>query len=427
MSPGGFADGRDVHVALTSSCDRFQYWQTEVALHSALRSGHRGPITRIVVGCEQPAAHARRDATTHLAGALDETVPPRGWTTSSHPNATTHFVPATPLGTRFPWFNKAWGFRHWAEHSAPRAPAVALLDPDQFFLAPLTQGVLPPASWQLVGPWAAGEATDTPRAGVAIAQKYGLGARWLQMFDREKICGAGTWCTRVTVPEALKHFSIGTPYVVHASDLKRLMETWWAFMPGAYQQDRGDIQVDMYAYNMAAAHLGVRHVTMQHYMVSSPAAADEGWKEVDALKNISCDGAGLHAPGGSAWSTPTVTHACQTYVAYASGAIPRQGGALPGEEPWFFHKGHVPPRILDCDHPLLQRPPDDLFNVQTTVVSRRRAFMVCALHRQINEGLAAYKKKYCDAQLLNLRECVRLTRSGTGSAEFPGRFAKRVC
>jgi hypothetical protein len=32
-------------------------------------------------------------------------------------------------------------------------------------------------------------------------------------------------------------------------------------MPRVYEQDRGDIQADMYAYNMAAADQGVKHAT----------------------------------------------------------------------------------------------------------------------------------------------------------------------
>ena len=185
------------------------------------------------------------------------------------------------------------------------------------------------------------------RPGQAVAQKYGIGAGWLQRFDRRRICGDRSWCATISRRDALKHYSIGTPYVLHASDFARLMEQWWAFMPAAYEQVKNDIQLDMYAYNMAAAHLGVRHVTMQHHMVSNPAAGDEGWKDVDALKTMPCREAGLRSRPGNPWSSPTFTHACQTYTALSTGGAPKESPAgVADERVWLFHKGHIPPRIL---------------------------------------------------------------------------------
>eukprot|EP00966_Prymnesium_polylepis_P104284 2415285-Prymnesium_polylepis.1 len=203
------------------------------------------------------------------------------------------------------------------------------------------------------------------------------------------------------------------------------MAQWWEFMPAAYEQVQRDIQLDMYAYSMAAAHLGVKHVTMRHHMISSPLAWDEGWKEVDALRSVPCREAGTHGAGGGPWATPTFTHACQTYTALSTGkqlSEPHDGAQL-----WLFHKGHVPPHMLECGQPLLQPPPDGLIDAQTNTVRRRRAFMVCALHRQVNEAAMAYKRKYCAPEERNLRECIRLTKGGVGDAEFPGRYARRVC
>ena len=53
--------------------------------------------------------------------------------------------------------------------------------------------------------------------------------------------------------------------------------------------------------------------------------------------------------------------------------------------------------------------------------------MICALTRKINEAATDYKRKYCAADAINLRECIRLTRGGKGDARFPNRFAKNVC
>ena len=47
------------------------------------------------------------------------------------------------------------------------------------------------------------------------------------------------------------------------------MARWWAFMPAAYEQVKGDIQLDMYAYNMACADQNVKHVEVANYMISN--------------------------------------------------------------------------------------------------------------------------------------------------------------
>eukprot|EP00966_Prymnesium_polylepis_P323954 7380077-Prymnesium_polylepis.1 len=214
------------------------------------------------------------------------------------------------------------------------------------------------------------------------------------------------------------------------------MTQWWQFMPDTYAQDVGDLQADMYAYNMAAAHLGIGHVTMQHYMISSPMDSNsEGWDAVDALydesrsRRHSCREAGMRTDDGKRWVVPTLTHACQRFTAHHAGNSPMNAtkSSRTDEHVWLFHKGHVPPNILECDQPLLRPPPDDLLDVQTSLMSHRHAFLVCALHRQVNEAARDYKRKYCAPADTNLRECVRLTEGGMGSPEFPGSFARRQC
>ena len=43
--------------------------------------------------------------------------------------------------------------------------------------------------------------------------RYGLGTYWLG-FDRAKICGEGSPCTRTKQADAMKHYPIGPPYVL---------------------------------------------------------------------------------------------------------------------------------------------------------------------------------------------------------------------
>ena len=425
---GGDTTGSDIHVAFTSACNKFQHWQTEVLLNSAFRVGFRGPVTRIVVGCEKRKTDHGK-TTTHTVGELDDLVESAIWRRSTYPNVSLHLAPHPPLtDLRFQWFNKAWGFYHWSTHGVLLASVVAVLDPDQFFLAPLTQNVMSPESMLPSHPWlrTAGrswlgmpdpEVTDAAVPGMGIAQKYGIGDVFIHKFNRTKVCGAGSSCATVTSRDALKYYAIGVPYLIHKADFQSAMYFWWKFMPEAFRQDPNDLQVDMYAYNMAAAHIGLRHITMRHYMVSSPSAQDEGWDSIDNMRMadqhgvVSCRRATI--PVG--WASPTFAHACHSFTASAS-----DGGL------WLFHKGHVPPKILKCNQPLLMYPPEDIISTQTTKKLRRAAFMLCALHRLTNEAALDYKRRYCPVATINTEECVQLTRGGRGDREFPGRFAKRV-
>jgi hypothetical protein len=72
-------------------------------------------------------------------------------------------------------------------------------------------------------------------------------------------------------------------------------------MKPVYEQDRGDIQADMYAYGLAAENNGVRHMQLDQYMVSNADAGGEGWPFVDTeYATLSCDvpviAAGHHRP-----------------------------------------------------------------------------------------------------------------------------------
>ena len=111
-----------------------------------LRLGYVGqpdPLTHIVVGCEKTHATHAEAASHSDAGGADNIVPADLWRSSVHPNCSIYYAPKSPHASTFPWFNKPWGVRHWARNAPPTERIVVLLDPDQFFLAPITQGVRP--------------------------------------------------------------------------------------------------------------------------------------------------------------------------------------------------------------------------------------------------------------------------------------------
>ena len=134
-------------------------------------------------------------------------------------------------------------------------------------------------------------------------------------FDRSKICGNNEPCTKVTEEEASYYHSVGPPYILHASDFKNIMPTWFKYMTPVYKQDRGDIQADMYAYDLAAEQHGIRHVQLDHYMVSCPDCGGEGWPFVDSLTTMSCTNP-MFAPDQP---RPTFIHAAGHFKACSKG------------------------------------------------------------------------------------------------------------
>ena len=415
-----------LRLILTTECNMYQFWQAQVLLSSAMDVGQPDPFTHIVVGCETTHATHSEAASHSDAGGADNIVPADMWRSSVHPNCSVHYAPKSPHASTFPWFNKPWGVRHWARNAPPKERIVVLLDPDQFFLAPITQGVRPLSQMlgldRLPSMLPNHLRSDQPRPGLAVAQKYGLGGHWVNKFNASRICGAAPPpCTAYPDVSAAEGFyNVGPPYLWHASDVGLLADAWWNGMKPAFDEDiagrcgasglddpscQTDIQLDMYAYDLAASASGVAHVQLEHFMVSSAETDGEAWDYVDALPSMSC-----HSPSFPTGSLrPTLVHACQHYVACADGSsLAPNNGCGADVALWNFHKGHVPADLFtECDEPLLVEPPDDLFNVQTTRSGRHNAFMICQLTSLVNRGLRAYRRKNC-APGWNEAECIRL-------------------
>ena len=172
----------------------------------------------------------------------------------------------------------------------------------------------------------------------------------------------------------------------------------------------------MYAYCLAAAHHGLRHATLTHYMISnSQMGSGEGWAYVDQMRAGDACRARARADGtGGAddgllpirrwWRgpLPVFLHYCQNYRL--------------GE--WLFAKRRVPRGLLeDCAHPYLALPPADVheldhamqppgnpckFPADRKVVPKparkRDAFALCIGTRVINSAARAARRETCGAR-----------------------------
>jgi hypothetical protein len=111
-------------------------------MHSHLRVGQRGKITRVVSGCDtENVKRKHAKFLTHPEGLADETVPLEELQKSSHPRMHLHVTPSFEGAREFPWINKPMGLHHWLEHADPpvRESVIVIIDPDMFFMDTITQ------------------------------------------------------------------------------------------------------------------------------------------------------------------------------------------------------------------------------------------------------------------------------------------------
>jgi len=149
----------------------------------------------------------------------------------------------------------------------------------------------------------------------------------------------------------------------------------------------------MFAYNLAAAHLNIRHTIAYSFQVSDPWAGGEGFSLIDKIphSNICKD--------FPASELPHVIHYCQRYY---SGK-------------WFIGKYKLRKDFISCKAPLLMYPPDDLSSRYTTAIlpgkgeggsngefkemkpkhAKENAFMVCAMIDALNVASKFYKDQHC--------------------------------
>lgn len=172
----------------------------------------------------------------------------------------TFTAPAHPYARRYSPLNKPDVIDKWfqSELDAPREEVIVVIDPDSWLLRPLL-----------------GDYVSKVARGQAIGQvAYYAGSALPQTLWREL-------CERNC--DVLMDL-VGVPYVVHRSDLKAIAPLWKHYVlkikyrleqttPGweAFAQRYASLDVnwasEMYAYNMASTHLGVRHAVVYDLQV----------------------------------------------------------------------------------------------------------------------------------------------------------------
>ena len=364
--PGGTTSEEDgaviaakLHFVFSTDCRLFQHWQSVALIGSARLVGQRGHFTRIVSDCPDEAAKQR---------VLIINQPRDGLTT----------VFAPKLRDSYPQQNRPDGLTHWLQNADPPIQddvILVVLDPDQMFMKPLTQieALERPATLKH---WSEDRTVAVP--GKPVGQGYGIGGFAKYVSICEELWGkdASEGCQAAVRREAeeneymVRHYSVGAPYMMAAGDMGKLAPLWSTLTPLVHAREPS-IMADMWAYSMAAAHLGLEHDRVENLAISDPLGVPrnaraggsfkgsiEGWQWIDdayldesaplgAQHPCRCH-TPVHSTDPSA-ELPTLMHYCATYKIFHDGP----------DKPFTFgtSKYRMPDdRILDCAHPLLAEP-----------------------------------------------------------------------
>lgn len=395
-SPFAPAPQSGIHIIFSTDCKPFMDYQTLVLFYSAMVSGHKGPVTRIVSGCD-----AAKE--TYLKTLYQKLYP------QYHVHFTPDFAWDPVKKVRYVYFNKPYGLKHWLDHAEPPVGPeviVCLIDPDMILLRPITEQIKGMDNMLLQ--LSQDELIDKVTRGKPVAQIYGLGAPWTidhhRHFNRREICEPNSPCLKTTTAFGEKHFSVGPPYILHRDDMYRIADSWCRYAPKVHKQ-YPELLAEMYAYSIAAAHEELPHLQLNNLMVSNIHMGDdeEGWPLVDALDDV-CElptAEGIYFPGRP---LPSILHFCQVYRTGTMGWAKRR------------------PQLLDiftCDSGLLLEPPKNLGRLNYKVVdgkmekiglkaAKRNAFTICVTHRTVNAAVMYYKERMCSAGAMNVSKVIKL-------------------
>eukprot|EP00040_Diaphanoeca_grandis_P025753 m.143140 g.143140 ORF g.143140 m.143140 type:complete len:521 (-) comp30294_c0_seq1:150-1712(-) len=388
-------DGSDpndrIHIIFSSSCSDFQQWQSELLFYTHNQIGQKGRVTRLVSGCTSHGDNKGGFAYLPGKSVKDVSV----LTMSTNPAAMVHMTPEFEGSKECPFINKPMSVDHWVRNAARKDAhgyrleneIVVLIDPDQFFLAPLS--ITSKSLFPHIDESGVGVSRRRP-----VAQMYGIGTRWMHDFDDEPwtkqhpgltfveaVCGKESICAKAKERDVWDHHQVGPPYMMHWADIKNFAKEWASYTPAFASVTKNSLYTEMWAYAASSLNLQLPHTQLQNFMVSYPDIREEAWPWIDKQDLSSC-----HNPTLTIDEIPPFFHMCHNYRTVDGDGVE-----------WMFHKGHVPQTILECDLPLIKPPPDDFWTVQKDVSGKRNAFMICTVIANLNNMLAAYKTKFCPA------------------------------
>eukprot|EP00537_Pseudo-nitzschia_pungens_P010805 CAMPEP_0172387108 /NCGR_PEP_ID=MMETSP1061-20121228/4502_1 /TAXON_ID=37318 /ORGANISM="Pseudo-nitzschia pungens, Strain cf. pungens" /LENGTH=568 /DNA_ID=CAMNT_0013116677 /DNA_START=57 /DNA_END=1763 /DNA_ORIENTATION=+ len=391
------------HTIFSTGCSIYQDWQSYIFFYHVNRTGQEGHVTRIVSGCDSAEEVKLQEVFSYEIESM---------------NPGNHHLHFTPDYSRVPkvesrpykYFNKPFGVRHWMEHALGYPEnhelhddsIIILMDPDQIMLRPFTNDFTHSSEiWKLHK--SKRKKILKVEHGSPYSQQYGYGIQWFNggrskdKIDPEYVFQDGrlpTPISNLTSEEVrLYYAAMGPPYIATAKDMWQIACTWSDIAPKVHDK-YPNLLAEMFAYNFAIAHLGLRHTVAFSFMVSDVWSGGEGWPLIDKVNETNIC---TNYPKSE---LPHVIHYCQRYYL----------GSDTSDEWFFFGKHKLPKNFISCESPLLKRPPDDFANYTKyskgkvpdgelkewrPKQAKEEAFMLCELIRAVNDAAVYYKDQHC--------------------------------
>ncbi|CAJ1891238.1 unnamed protein product [Cylindrotheca closterium] len=365
--------------------------RTRDATYHQPPSGQEGHITRIASGCEGKTK-------TELEQIFKDEITPMN-PDRLHLHQTPDYGNLHNGEYEYKYFNKPFGLRHWFEnvlgypenHAEHDDSIVIVLDPDQILLRPFTNDFSNSSeTWRL--PEKRRHKLKVEH-GSPFAQQYQYALGWMEQVDQKFVFQGGpSPVLKLDKKEADDYYyGMGPPYIATAKDMYAIVKTWSGIVPRVHE-NFPELMAEMYAFNSAAAHLGLRHTIACSFMVSDIAAYGEGWPLLDKVEAKDV----CHNYPQSEY--PHVIHYCQRY----------------GIGKWFMSKYKVRKDHISCQAPLFKNPPADVAIKYTKSIypnkevkkmnkkeRKESAFMVCSMISALNEAAIYYKDNNCDKATAN--------------------------
>ena len=338
---------KDVHIVFSTDCSGYQHYQSILSYYCIQRSGHLGPVTRIVSGCNSNQQIAIEQEFAKMTSGK-----------TMQQQLRLHFTPSFSLkGKHYKYSNKPGGLYHWLNHTNIDESIIALIDPDMCLLRPirgsLSDGLYESKSRrssnlleyidgsgriQLLRQTNLPPLPSSISNGIGAGQHFGIGGLWTSAgtsnarkdfrdFNLTKVCGINSPCLNevyynhddtsmhpyTTRKEADMNYAVGPVYIATVSDWKEILPKWYEFTPRVHDQ-YPKLLAEMYGFTMAAADRQIKFALSSSYMISDPhtMSSTESWKWIDEYGMQHDDGIEVEVSSSAGWRS--VCEGASTYA-----------------------------------------------------------------------------------------------------------------
>lgn len=360
LRAGGAEARKSIHFIYNMGCDEYQLIQAITFDTAWRKAGNKGKLTRILTGCNASATHRAEMRRSPLEGDPDFSV----FFLEGDYSA----IPGT--GKKYPARARPVSVEAWLDAAKPTEPVLAILEPDQLCLEPLSEH----------------PALDEVRPGQMLAQRYSYGDQFWK-FDQfnESV-------PKPEDPEAT--YSTGPPWLIDVTDVRKMLPNWKRYTDGMAPMEE-ELYREQFGFQMAAAKAGIVNAPISN--------KNQRLFKGASLLTYPLMASGTDAPN-EAWSVaPNDPKGWKPYVIHYCVSLKYKGWEFQkslASHGWYSQTfSNTLPTPIKCGAPLLQAPPEPLpLSKEPDIDAQRNMYLIHTLLTQMDTAFVAYRKKYCPGE-----------------------------